>query len=224
MGNVMQILYEHEAKIGDSETWGDKRTAVNANMPLRELMRNFFDELKSASSGFASLSYEITGSKEADVVRLDILIAEEVVPAFSRVISKGRVEEDGRSAVERLHAVLPKQLFVVKIQAKSLGRIIASETLSAMRKDVTAKLYGGDITRKMKLLEKQKKEKEDERQGACGHSPRCFSENDEKQRIKPADLQENGGVKQNHAYRHDNSHNAPYYFYDFLVSFAEHDC
>ena len=159
LGNVMQILYEHEAKIGDSETWGDKRTAVNANMPLRELMRNFFDELKSASSGFASLSYEITGSKEADVVRLDILIAEEVVPAFSRVISKGRVEEDGRSAVERLHAVLPKQLFVVKIQAKSLGRIIASETLSAMRKDVTAKLYGGDITRKMKLLEKQKKGK-----------------------------------------------------------------
>lgn len=159
LGNVMQILYEHEAEIGDSETWSDKRTAVNANMPLRELMRNFFDELKSVSSGFASLSYEITGSKEADVVRLDILIAEEVVPAFSRVISKGRVEEEGRSAVERLYAVLPKQLFVVKIQAKAQGRIIASETLSAMRKDVTAKLYGGDVTRKMKLLEKQKKGK-----------------------------------------------------------------
>ena len=85
----MQILYEHEAKIGDSETWGDKRTAVNANMPLRELMRNFFDELKSASSGFASLSYEITGSKEADVVRLDILIAEEVVPAFQESFLRG---------------------------------------------------------------------------------------------------------------------------------------
>ena len=105
---------------------------------------------------------------------------------------------------------------MVKIQAKSLGRIIASETLSAMRKDVTAKLYGGDITRKMKLLENRKKEKEDERQGACGHSHDVFSENDEKQRIKPADLQENGGVKQNHAYRHDNSHNAPYYFTIFL--------
>ncbi len=159
LGNIMVILYEHEAETGESETWGDKRVSLSVNMPLRELMRNFFDELKSASSGFASLSYEIIDSREADVARLDILVAEEIVPAFSRVISRGRVEEEGRAAVEKLHAVLPKQLFVVKIQAKSLGRVIASETLSAMRKDVTAKLYGGDVTRKMKLLEKQKKGK-----------------------------------------------------------------
>jgi GTP-binding protein LepA len=87
------------------------------------------------------------------------LVAEETVPAFTRVVSVRRAEEDARSAVERLHNVLPRQMFVVKIQAKALGRIIASETLSAFRKDVTAKLYGGDVTRKMKLLEKQKKGK-----------------------------------------------------------------
>lgn len=159
LGNIIRILHEHEAEIGDSETWGDKRTSLCAEMPLRELMRNFFDELKSASSGFASLSYEITGRREADVARLDILVALEIVPAFSRVVSKARVEEEGRAAVEKLHATLPKQLFAVKIQAKALGRIIASETLSAMRKDVTGYLYGGDVTRKMKLLEKQKKGK-----------------------------------------------------------------
>ncbi len=159
LGSISIILYEHEAEVGESETWGDRRIAISAKMPLRELMRNFFDELKSASSGFASLSYEITDSREADVARLDVLVAEEIVPAFSRVISRRRVEEEGRAAVEKLHAVLPKQLFVVKIQARALGRIIASESLSAMRKDVTAKLYGGDVTRKMKLLEKQKKGK-----------------------------------------------------------------
>lgn len=159
LGNIMRILHEHEAEVGDSETWGDRRTSLSANMPLRELMRNFFDELKSASSGFASLSYEITVKREADVARLDILVAEDIVPAFSRVVSRARIEEEGRMAVERLHATLPRQLFAVKIQAKALGRIIASETLSAMRKDVTGYLYGGDVTRKMKLLEKQKRGK-----------------------------------------------------------------
>jgi len=159
IGNIMQLLYEHEAEMGDSETFGDNRVSLTVQMPLRELMRNFFDELKSASSGFASLSYEIIDSREADVARLDILVAEEVMPAFSRVVSHRRAEEEAQSAVERLYKVLPRQLFVVKIQGQALGRIVASRTLSALRKDVTAKLYGGDITRKMKLLEKQKKGK-----------------------------------------------------------------
>lgn len=159
VGDVSKILYDHEAETGDMENFGDDRISLSLKMPLRELMRNFFDELKSASSGFASLSYDITELRDADVTRLDILVAEEVVPAFTRVVSVRRAEEEARSAVERLHNVLPRQMFVVKIQAKALGRIIASETVSAFRKDVTAKLYGGDITRKMKLLEKQKKGK-----------------------------------------------------------------
>ena len=122
-------------------------------------MRGFFDRLKSASSGFASLSYEIIGMREASVVRLDILVAEELVPAFSRIVSERRVNTEAELLVEKLEKLLPRQLFELKIQAKAHGRIIASRRKSAMRKDVTGYLYGGDVTRKMKLLEKQKRGK-----------------------------------------------------------------
>lgn len=159
IGGIMQKLFEHEAVIGDSEVFGDSRTSIKFEMPLRELMRGFFDELKSVSSGFASLSYEMEDMKEADVVRLDIFVAEEIVTAFSKVVSKKRVEKEALSSVERLYKILPRQMFVTKIQAVVGGRIISSRTLTAMKKDVTAKLYGGDITRKMKLREKQKKGK-----------------------------------------------------------------
>jgi GTP-binding protein LepA len=159
LGTLMQLLYDHEAEIGETETFGDNRTALNLLMPLREMMRGFFDEVKSASSGYASISYEITETRLADVTRLDILVADEPVLAFARVVSKRRVEEEAKLAVEKLHAVLPRQMFTTKIQGKALGRIIASETLSAMKKDVTQHMYGGDITRKMKLREKQKKGK-----------------------------------------------------------------
>ena len=156
---LMQLFYEHEAEIGEVENWGEDRSAVNLIMPLRELMRNFFDELKSVSSGFASISYEIGEFREADVVRLDILVADEVIPAFSRVVSRRRVDEEGKKTVEKLHAVLPRQMFEMKIQAKAFGRILASERVKAFMKDVTQHMYGGDITRKMKLREKQKKGK-----------------------------------------------------------------
>lgn len=156
---ITQLLYEHEAQIQSSDLFSDGRMAVRADMPLRELMRGFFDRLKSVSSGFASLSYEVTAMRPADVMRLDVLVAEEIVPAFSRIVSHRRLEEEAKAVVERLHKTLPRQLFIVKIQAKGDGRIIASRTLSAIRKDVTGYLYGGDVTRKKKLLEKQKKGK-----------------------------------------------------------------
>ncbi|MBU6390330.1 translation elongation factor 4 [Patescibacteria group bacterium] len=159
LGAIMQLLFKHEAVVGESESFGDNRMSVSFEMPLRELMRNFFDELKSVSSGFASLSYKIIGLREADVVKLDILVADEIVPAFSRVVSRKRVQEEAEAAVEKLYTILPRQLFVTKIQSKALGRILSSRTLSALRKDVTGYLYGGDVTRKMKLLEKQKKGK-----------------------------------------------------------------
>lgn len=159
LSNIMPLLYEHEAELGDSENFGEDRTRMFLKMPLRELMRNFFDKLKSASSGFASISYEIEGMRDANVVRLDVLVADEVIPAFSRVVSRRIVEEEAESAVEKLHAVLPRQMFVMKIQGKALGRIISSRTVSAFSKDVTQHMYGGDITRKMKLREKQKKGK-----------------------------------------------------------------
>ena len=159
LGQVMKMLYMFEAEVGETESFGEDRMSLTVRMPLRELMRNFFDELKSASSGFASLSYVFSDSRPADVVRLDIMVAEEPVPAFTRVVSRRRVQEEAEAVVERLHGVLPRQLFVTKIQARALGRILASKTLSALRKDVTGYLYGGDVTRKMKLLEKQKKGK-----------------------------------------------------------------
>lgn len=159
MGQVTQLLYEYEAESGNTDMFGENRFKVEFKMPLRELMRGFFDRLKSVSSGFASLSYEIVGYRNADVTRLDILVADEVVPAFSSVVSKRRVAEDAERAVEKLYKTLPRQQVVIKIQGKALGRIISSRTLSALRKDVTGYLYGGDITRKMKLLEKQKRGK-----------------------------------------------------------------
>lgn len=156
---VMTLLYDHEAIIGHTELFGDNRTSIEVEMPLRELMRNFFDALKSASSGFASLAYEILGLREADVARLDILVAEEVVPAFSKVVSRRTIERDAEEMVEKLHEILPRQLVVIKIQGVGIGRIISSRSLSAMKKDVTGYLYGGDISRKKKLWEKQKKGK-----------------------------------------------------------------
>lgn len=159
LSSLMQLIFEHEGEINHTETFSDNRTSLSIEMPLRELMRNFFDELKSISSGHGSVSYELSSSREANVTRLDIIVADEVIQAFSRVISKKRAEEEAEKIVERLHSVLPRQMFVTKIQGKALGRIISSKTLSAFRKDVTGYLYGGDITRKKKLLEKQKKGK-----------------------------------------------------------------
>ncbi|HXK34940.1 MAG TPA: translation elongation factor 4 [Candidatus Paceibacterota bacterium] len=157
--SLMPLVFDHEAIIGDTLNFSSDRTTVNLEMPLRELMRNFFDDLKSVSSGYASLSYEIIDTRPADVARLDILVAEEPVLAFSKIISKKRVEEEAKKSVEKLYDILPRQSFTVKIQAQAFGRIIASRTLSALSKDVTQHMYGGDITRKMKLREKQKKGK-----------------------------------------------------------------
>ena len=158
-GAIYQLLYDHEAELGDTETFGDGRTQLTIRMPLRELMRNFFDELKSVSSGYASLSYEFESMRDAEVTRLDILVADEPVEAFTRVVSERKLDEESNKAADRLFSVLPRQMFTTKIQAKANGRIIASRTLSAMSKDVTDYLYGGDITRKMKLRDKQKKGK-----------------------------------------------------------------
>lgn len=167
-GAVYQLLYDHEGELVDSETFGDGRTSLTIKMPLRELMRNFFDELKSISSGYASLSYEFESLRKADVTRMDILVAEEPVEAFTRVVAQRRADEEANKAVDRLEAILPRQMFATKIQARANGRIIASRTLSAMRKDVTGHLYGGDVTRKNKLLDKQKKGKKKMKERGVG--------------------------------------------------------
>ncbi len=158
-GAVSQLLFHFEGNVESTIVFGDERVEITAIMPLRELMRGFFDKLKSVTSGYASISYEIEDYKIANVIRLDIFLADEKINAFSKIISIKRLEEESKQSVEKLYSIIPRQNFVMKIQAKANGRIIASKTVKAFRKDVTAKLYGGDITRKKKLLEKQKKGK-----------------------------------------------------------------
>ncbi len=159
VGPIMTLLFEHESNAIGTEVFGDGRTLLVIEMPLRELMRGFFDRLKNVSSGYASLSYEIAEMRPANVTRLDILVAEEVIPAFSRVVGIMRAEEEAKAITEKLYRTLPRQQFATKVQARLMGKLTATKKLSAVRKDVTAKLYGGDITRKRKLLEKQKKGK-----------------------------------------------------------------
>ena len=167
---LMPFLFDHEAEVHSTENFGDNRSAISLEMPLRELMRNFFDDLKSITSGYGSISYEIGEYREADVVRLDIIVADEPMVAFCRVVARRRVEEEARAQVEKLKSIIPRQQFPFKIQGKALGRIIASESVSAFRKDVlmhgSKVVGGGDVSRKKKLLEKQKKGKARMRENA----------------------------------------------------------
>lgn len=159
LNGIIKLFNDHEINMLATINLSSNRVMVEIEMPLRELMRNFFDNLKSVSSGFASFSYQLMDERLADVTRLDIVVNEQVVPAFSRVIARRRAQVEAEAAVEKLKDVMPKQLIVIKLQAKALGRILAARSISALRKDVTGYLYGGDVSRKKKLLEKQKKGK-----------------------------------------------------------------
>lgn len=159
ISSLMQLLYEHEAVIGNTVAFGDNRLSLEAEMPLRELMRNFFNKIKSSTSGYASFSYEMIGMRPAEVAKLEVLVADESVPAFARIVSRKTVEREAMDTVEKLHKILPQQMFTTKIQGKALGRIIASRTIVALKKNVTQHMYGGDRTRKMKLWKKQKEGK-----------------------------------------------------------------
>lgn len=160
---LMPFLYDHEAEVKETDNFGDNRSSIDLAMPLRELMRNFFDDMKSITSGYSSISYEIGEYKEADVVRLDIVVADEPMAAFCRVVSRRKVAEEAKAQVEKLKDIIPRQQFAFKIQGKALGRIISSEAVSAFRKDVlmhgSKVVGGGDVSRKKKLLEKQKRGK-----------------------------------------------------------------
>jgi GTP-binding protein LepA len=163
ISSLMPFLYDHEGIIAGTDNFGDNRSSIDLEMPLRELMRNFFDDMKSITSGYSSISYEIGDYKEADVVRLDIIVADEPMAAFCRVVSRRKVADEAKAQVEKLKDIIPRQQFNFKIQGKALGRIISSESVSAFRKDVlmhgSKVVGGGDVSRKKKLLEKQKRGK-----------------------------------------------------------------
>lgn len=159
IGEMMQLLMEKRGNLENTETLDDTRVMLTAVLPLNEILVDFNDRLKSLSKGYASMDYEHAGLQPAKLVRMDILIAGESVDAFSSIVHRDRAEYYGRRLCEKLKEVIPRQMFVVAIQAAVGGKIIARESISAMRKNVTAKCYGGDITRKRKLLEKQKEGK-----------------------------------------------------------------
>ncbi|MFH1354131.1 MAG: translation elongation factor 4 [bacterium] len=159
LGLVFELMKQREAVLKQQEQLGPERMLLKYELPLRELVVNLYDRLKSATSGYGSLSYELTDWRETDVVRLNILINHEVIEALSVIVPRIKGDSVGRRAVGKLKKILPRQLFVVPLQAAIGGKIIARETLPAQRKDVTGHLYGGDVTRKRKLLEKQKKGK-----------------------------------------------------------------
>ncbi|MBU1916274.1 elongation factor 4, partial [Patescibacteria group bacterium] len=143
------------------------RIIAHYNLPLASILVDFYDKLKGATSGYASLNYEVVGYKPADVIRMDILVNEEPVEALSLIVYKDAATRECRRIVDKLKETLPRQQFEIKIQAAVGSKIVASSRIAPYRKDVTAKLYGGDVSRKQKLLEKQKKGKK--KLGKGGH-------------------------------------------------------
>jgi GTP-binding protein LepA len=164
LGAILKLCIDKRGILKNQVYLTSDRVEVTFDMPLSEIVFDFYDKLKSISKGYASFDYHITGYKKADLVRLDILLNGEMVDALSTLIHRGHAYDFGRRMCEKLRELIPRQQFDIAIQAAIGAKIIARETVKAVRKDVTAKCYGGDITRKRKLLEKQKKGKKRMRQ------------------------------------------------------------
>jgi len=159
IGDLLALISEKRGLCDHTETLDEERILLHAKLPLNEILVDFNDRLKSITRGYGSMDYEIGGYEPGDLVRLDILVNSDPVDAFASITHRDKAESRGRALCEKLKEILPQQMFKVAIQASVGSKVVARETLSAMRKDVLAKCYGGDITRKKKLLEKQKEGK-----------------------------------------------------------------
>jgi GTP-binding protein LepA len=159
IGDMMALISEKRGAVDHTETLDSKRVMLTSLLPLNEILIDFHDRIKSMTRGFGSMDYEPADYLASDMVKLDMLVNGEPMDAFSCLVHRTKAEGRGRTLAEKLKEVIPRQQFQVKIQAAIGGKIVASETVSAFRKDVTAKCYGGDVSRKRKLLEKQKEGK-----------------------------------------------------------------
>jgi GTP-binding protein LepA len=159
IGDLLQLILEKRGQMERTESLDTRRVMLHCELPLNEILVDFNDKIKSITRGYGSMDYEHAGYRPAKLVKLDLLVNGEPVDAFSTIVHKDRAEARGRQLAAKLKEVIPRQLYAVAIQAAIGGKIIARETVSALRKNVTAKCYGGDITRKRKLLEKQKEGK-----------------------------------------------------------------